>query len=164
MMKQITPCLWFNNNAQEAMDFYKSVFKDFRVTDTQRYPDLPAEDLHGGKPGAVVTIMFEINGQPFMALNGGSIFPPTEAFSLMVPCKDQAEIDYYFTKLSAVPESEQCGWVKDKFGISWQIVPAEWTEIMSGPNREAYFSAMMQMKKLDIAKLKAAANSPKKAA
>ena len=88
-MKQITPCLWFNNNAQEAMEFYKSVFKDFRVTDTQRYPNLPAEDLHGGKPGAVVTIMFEINGQPFMALNGGMLVILGTALTLLervVPC------------------------------------------------------------------------------
>lgn len=164
MMKQITPCLWFDRKAEEAVQFYSTVFRNFKVTDTQTYPDLPKEELHGAKSGEVVTIAFEINGQPFLALNGGPEFKFNEALSLMIPCENQAEIDEYFEKLSAVPESEVCGWVKDKYGLSWQIVPKDWLEIMAGPNREAYFSAMMKMKKLDIAKLKAAANSQKKAA
>lgn len=118
-MNRITPCLWFDNNAEEAVNFYCSVFKNSKVLNMSRYPEVGP-----GKPGSVLTASFEIDGQPLTALNGGPQFTFTEAISLMVMCDTQQEIDDYWAKLTANGGKEsQCGWLKDKYGLSWQIVP-----------------------------------------
>ncbi len=147
----ITPNLWFDGNAQEAVDFYVSVFPDSEIVTTEYYPQSEAEGLaefQSGLAGKVLTIEFELNGNPFVAINAGPEFKFTEAVSFSIPCKDQTEIDYYWEKLSAVPEFEQCGWCKDKFGLSWQIVPQNMGELMKKPNA---FSNMMKMHKIVIA-------------
>lgn len=151
MVKVITPNLWFDGNAQEAVDYYVSVFPDSKITSTEYYPESTEDGLADfQKPlaGKVLTIEFELAGNPFVAINADSAFKFNEAVSFSVPCKDQEEIDHYWSKLSSVPESEQCGWCKDKFGLSWQIVPENMGELMSKPNA---FAKMMEMKKLVIA-------------
>lgn len=151
MSQHITPNLWFDGNAQAAVDFYLSVFKDGKVLSTAYYPKSAAEGLAefqkelAGKP---LVIEFELNGLRFMAINAGPEFTFNESVSFAITCKDQAEIDYYWDKLSAVPASEQCGWCKDQFGLSWQVVPENMAELMQRPNAYAH---MMQMKKLVIA-------------
>lgn len=149
-MQKITPCLWFDNEAEEAAKFYVSIFPESKIIETEPYISETPSD----KPvGSVMLVNFEINGQPFTALNGGSFFKITEAISFQVFCKDQEEIDSYWEKLSAVPESEQCGWCKDKFGVSWQIVPENIGELVKS---EAGMKAMMEMHKIDIEALKKA--------
>jgi predicted 3-demethylubiquinone-9 3-methyltransferase (glyoxalase superfamily) len=155
-MQTITPNLWFDKEAEEAAKFYTSIFKDSKITYTSRYGEA-GKEIHGQEAGTVLTVEFELNGQRFTALNGGPVFTFNEAISLMIECDDQAEIDYYWEKLSAVPEAEQCGWLKDKYGVSWQVVPANQKELMSGPNSEKVMAALLKMKKLNIAELKAAA-------
>jgi predicted 3-demethylubiquinone-9 3-methyltransferase (glyoxalase superfamily) len=158
-MQKITPFLWFDRNTEEAMNFYVSVFKNSRIVSIQRYPDGPLEGPMKGFEGQVLTAVFELNGQQFMALDGGPIFKFNESVSFLVDCDGQEEVDYYWDKLSAVPESEQCGWLKDKFGISWQIIPKQLNEILGGPDKEKAAratQAMLQMKKIDIAALQAA--------
>lgn len=149
--QKIVPNLWFDGNAKEAVDFYTSVFRDSKILSTSYYPTEGLADFQQSFAGKELTIEFELLGMHFTAINAGPEFKFNEAISLMVPCKDQAEIDYYWEKLSAVPESEQCGWLKDKYGLSWQIVPENMEELMSGPGK---FEAMMHMKKLDIEALK----------
>lgn len=149
-MQQITPNLWFNGNAKEAVDYYMSVFKDGRVIKTDYYPNSVEEglaDFQVSLAGDVLTIEFEILGTRFVAINAGPEFSHSEAVSFLVPCKDQAEIDYYWSKLSAVPESEQCGWCKDQFGISWQIVPENIDELMAKPGG---FARLIEQKKIVI--------------
>lgn len=148
---RITPNLWFNGNAQEAVDFYVSVFPNSKITATAYYPASEADglaDFQKDLAGEVLSIEFELSGMPFGAINAGPEFSFTEAVSFAVPCKDQEEIDTYWEKLSSVPESEQCGWCKDRYGLSWQIVPANMEELMSRPNAHAN---LMHMKKLVIA-------------
>jgi predicted 3-demethylubiquinone-9 3-methyltransferase (glyoxalase superfamily) len=146
-MQKITPNLWFNGNAREAAEFYVSVFPDGRIVSTEYYPDSAEEGLAdfqldmAGKP---LTVEFEIGGTRYVAINAGPEFTFSESVSFAVNCKDQAEIDYYWEKLSAVPESEQCGWCKDKFGLSWQIVPENMNELMKKPG--AYKTLMNQHK------------------
>lgn len=155
-MSNISIELWFDDNAEEAVDFYTSVFKDSKVI--SKTPLLT--DAMGGTVGAVLYIEFELNGQRFGAVNGGPLFKPNEAVSIMVHCQDQDEIDYYWNALSAVPDSEQCGWLKDKFGVSWQIAPEVMGELMTDPDVERATrvqNAMLAMKKLDIAELEKAA-------
>jgi len=150
MQQTITPNLWFDGNAQEAVDFYLSVFKDSNILSTEYYPKSEAEglaDFQKDLAGKVLTIEFELNGLRFTAINAGPEFKFNEAVSFAVTCKDQAEIDYFWSQLSSVPESEQCGWCKDKFGLSWQIVPANMGELMQRPDA---FKHLMQMKKLVI--------------
>lgn len=161
-MQKIVPNLWFDGNAKEAVDFYVSVFKDGKVTSTSYYPTEGLLEFQQSLAGKELTVVFEIAGQQFVAINAGPDFKFTEAVSFQVNCEDQAEIDYFWEQLSAVPESEQCGWLKDKYGLSWQIVPANVDELMAGPNgsgNPAAFQAMMEMKKIDIAALQAAANN-----
>ena len=146
-MRKITPCLWFDNQAQEAAKFYVSVFPNSKITETVPY----LIETPSNKPiGSVMLVNLEINGQPFTLLNGGSFFKISEAISFQVFCKDQAEIDSYWEKLSAVPESEQCGWLKDKFGVSWQIVPENMDELVKS---EKGMQVFLEMKKIDIKKL-----------
>ncbi len=146
-MKQITPSLWFNGNAKEAVEYYVSVFPDSKITSTEYYPASEADglaDFQKDLAGKVLTVEFELNGMQFIAINAGPEFTFSEAISFVVNCKDQAEIDYYWEKLSAHPENEQCGWCKDKLGLSWQIVPENMAELMQKP--DAYKTMMGQHK------------------
>ncbi len=157
-IQKITPCLWFNDNAEEAVTFYTSIFKDSKIGKILRYDDESAK-VSGRPSGSVLTIEFELFGQSFVILNGGPIFQLSEAASLIVNCETQEEIDYYWEKLSAVPESEQCGWAKDTFGLSWQIVPTVLDNYLRDENKEKakrVMSAMLGMKKIIIADLKKA--------
>lgn len=147
-MQKIVPNLWFNRNAKEAVDYYLSVFKDSKLIGTTYYPSEGLEDFQKDFAGAVLIIEFEVLGQRFVAINAGDDFKFSEAVSFVVMCKDQAEIDYYWDKLSAVPESEQCGWCKDKYGLSWQINPENMEELMKKPNS---FPIMSKQKKIVIA-------------
>lgn len=153
-MKKIIPWLWMDNEAEEAANFYVSIFPNSKINKITKYP----ADTPSSKPiGSVMTVTFELDGNPFAALNGGTFFKLNEAVSFEIPCKDQEEIDYYWEKLSAVPESEQCGWVKDKFGVSWQIVPENMDELMSSDDPEVAkkkMEAMLKMKKIIIEDLK----------
>ena len=148
---RITPFLWFDSNAEEAADFYISIFKNSRRLDELRNPgEAP------GPKGGVMVVAFELDGQKFSALNGGPMFKFTEAISFVVRCDSQEEVDYYWDKLSAGGSEVQCGWLKDKFGLSWQIVPAQLPELIKHPKA---MQAMMGMKKLVIADLERAAQS-----
>ena len=149
--RRITPFLWFDSNADEAVNFYISVFQNSRRLEEFRAP----ADSTVPK-GTILTIAFELDGQKFTALNGGPVFKFTEAISFVVRCDSQQEIDYYWSKLSADPAGGQCGWTKDKFGLSWQIVPAKISELLRHPKA---MQAMLKMKKLDITELERAAQS-----
>ncbi len=149
-MQKIAPCLWFDNQAEDAANYYISVFPNSKILEVVPY----LTETPSNKPvGSTLLVNFEINGQPFTALNGGAFFKINEAVSFQVYCKDQQEIDSYWEKLSAVPESEQCGWCKDKFGVSWQIVPENIGELVK---TEAGMKALLNMKKIVIADLEAA--------
>lgn len=153
-MKKIVPSLWFgDNNCEEAIRYYVSVFPNSQILHIERYPDESLDEHFRGMSGKVITAEFMLNGQKFLALDGGPIFHFNEAISLMVECDDQKEIDYYWEKLSHVPESEQCGWVKDKFGLSWQIVPYNMGELIK---TDAQMQCMMKMKKIVIKELEEA--------
>lgn len=147
MIKEISPNLWFDGNAKEAVDFYVSVFPDSKVLSITNYPHQGLADFQKEMAGKVLTIEFELVGNKFMAINAGSEFKFNESVSFAVPCKDQVEIDYFWEKLSSVPESEQCGWCKDKYGLSWQIVPENMEVLMNRPNA---FANLMEMKKIVI--------------
>jgi predicted 3-demethylubiquinone-9 3-methyltransferase (glyoxalase superfamily) len=154
------PCLWFDNQAEQAANYYTSIFKNSKVGKITYYGEA-GQDVHGQKPGTVLTVAFDLDGQPFTALNGGPIFKFNEALSLQVMCDDQKEIDYYWEKLSAGGDSnsQQCGWLKDKYGLSWQIVPKVLLELVGDPKSEKSqraMTAMLGMKKLDIAALERA--------
>ena len=157
-MQKITPNLWFDSQAEEAANFYVSVFKNSKILEVSRYGEA-GQEVHGQKPGTVMTVSFELDGQRFMALNGGPIFKFSEAISFVIDCEDQAEVDYFWEKLSAAPEAEQCGWLKDTYGLSWQVVPKQLNELMADPDAEKAgrtMEAMLKMKKLDIAGLQRA--------
>jgi predicted 3-demethylubiquinone-9 3-methyltransferase (glyoxalase superfamily) len=151
MGQKITPNLWFDGNAKEAVDYYVSVFPDGKVLSTEYYPNSAEEglaDFQLDMAGKVLTIEFELGGTRFVAINAGPEFKFNESVSFAISCKDQQEIDYYWEKLSAVPESEQCGWCKDQFGLSWQVVPENMAELMKKPGA---FAKLMPMHKLVIA-------------
>jgi predicted 3-demethylubiquinone-9 3-methyltransferase (glyoxalase superfamily) len=161
-MQKITPFLWFDDKAEEAVRFYASVFKRTKVLKVARYGEAEAE-ASGRPKGSVMTIEFEMEGQRFLALNGGPHFRFTEAISFVVNCKTQAEVDRYWKKLSAGGEESQCGWLKDKYGLSWQIVPAILGEMLSDKDtarRERVMQVLLQMQKLDIRTLKRAYDPP----
>ena len=154
--QKITPFLWFDNNAEEAMNHYVSIFENARIVSVSRYGEVGP-----GPKGSIMTGTFEIEGQQFMALNGGPHFKFTEAISLFVNCSTQAEVDELWEKLSAGGQESQCGWLKDKFGLSWQIIPSALGEMLSDPDPQKskrVMQAMLQMGKIDIAKLQAAYN------
>jgi predicted 3-demethylubiquinone-9 3-methyltransferase (glyoxalase superfamily) len=160
MPLKITPCLWFDNQAEDAARFYTSVFKNSKITAIARYPDT-GQEIHGKPPGSVLTVAFELNGQSFTALNGGPHFKFNEAVSFQIECEDQEEVDYYWERLSegGAPAAQQCGWLEDKFGLSWQVVPKVLPEMIADPDTaksQRAFQAMLQMKKLDIAALQRA--------
>jgi predicted 3-demethylubiquinone-9 3-methyltransferase (glyoxalase superfamily) len=153
-MQKITPFLWYDNNAEEAVNLYISVFKNSKITNIARYGDAGP-----GPKGSVMTIAFQLEGQDFIALNGGPMFKFTEAISLSVDCKTQQEVDELWEKLSAGGQPGQCGWLKDRFGLSWQIVPSALVEMLQDKNAEKsnrVMQAMMQMRKIDIARLRQA--------
>jgi predicted 3-demethylubiquinone-9 3-methyltransferase (glyoxalase superfamily) len=155
MAQKITPYLWFNNNAEEAMNFYVSVFKNSRILNVSRYPEGAP-----GLAGTVMTATFQLEGQEFMVLNGGPEFKFNESISFLVDCKTQEEVDDLWAKLTADGgEESQCGWLKDKFGVSWQIIPQALSELLSDPDpvkAQSVMQAMLQMQKIDVAKLQAA--------
>lgn len=157
-MQKITSCLWFDNQAEEAVKFYVSVFKNSKVGKIARYGEAGAE-VSGRPKGSVMTMTFQLDGQEFMALNGGPLFKFTEAISLVVNCKTQEEVDDMWEKLSAGGEKGVCGWLKDKYGLSWQLVPTVVEEMFQDKDAkktERVMKALLQMKKLDIKKLKQA--------
>ncbi len=152
-MQKIIPSLWFNDNAEEAMNYYVSVFPHSKINHIEYYPDESIDPHFKGMSGKVINGDFTLNSVRFFCLDGGPIFEFSGAVSFTVSCRDQAEIDHYWSKLSAVPEAEQCGWCKDKFGVSWQIIPENMGELVSTPSA---MQAMMKMKKIDIAALETA--------
>jgi len=159
-MQKITPCLWFDSNAEEAVKFYASIFKNSKIGKISRYGK-EGYEIHGKPEGTVLTVEFELNGQTFTALNGGPTFKFNEAISFQVHCKSQKEVDYYWDKLSkgGDEKAQQCGWLKDKYGLSWQIVPTVLGEMLQDKDArklERVMSALLQMKKLDIKTLKQA--------
>jgi predicted 3-demethylubiquinone-9 3-methyltransferase (glyoxalase superfamily) len=153
-MQKITPFLWFDNQAEQAADFYTSIFKDSKILSVSRYGEGGP-----GQSGTAMTVAFQLEGQEFTALNGGPEFKFTEALSFFVSCQTQAEVDELWAKLSAGGEESQCGWLKDKFGLSWQIVPTALGELLGGPDpvkAQSAMRAMLKMKKIDIAGLQRA--------
>ncbi|TFV96819.1 VOC family protein [Leifsonia flava] len=149
-LSPITPCLWFDDRAREAMEYYVDVFPDSRIRSIEEYPDESLDEHFAGMKGKVLNGQFTLNGMDFVCLDGGPVFSFTESISLVVRCADQAEIDRFWAKLSHVPESEQCGWCKDQFGLSWQILPANMDELTRTP---AQIQVMMGQKKIVIAEL-----------
>ncbi len=157
---KITPCLWFDDQAEDAARFYTGIFPNSKIGKISRYNDV-GQEIHGKPPGAVMTVAFELDGQSFTGLNGGPIFKFNEAISFQVNCETQEEVDYYWQKLSAGGDeaAQQCGWLKDKYGASWQIVPSIVQELFLDAESEKSkraMQALLQMKKLDIAELKRA--------
>ena len=155
-MPRIVPNLWFDTQAEEAAEFYVAIFPNSRATDLTRYTEAGP-----GPAGSVLTVNFELDGQLFTAINGGPQFPFTEAVSFVIECADQAELDHYWERLTDGGQEVQCGWLKDRYGLSWQVVPAGWEELMSDPDPERVAratTAMLGMVKLDIAALQAAAD------
>ncbi|MGO9468180.1 MAG: VOC family protein [Isosphaeraceae bacterium] len=157
---KISPCLWFDQEAEEAAGFYTAIFPNSRIVGITRYKDAGRE-VHGKPAGTVMTVSFELDGQPFTALNGGPHFKFNEAISFQVDCETQEEVDYYWEKLGSGGDekAQQCGWLKDKYGVSWQVVPTVLGALLNDPDPEKSrraMDAMLQMKKLDIAELQGA--------
>jgi predicted 3-demethylubiquinone-9 3-methyltransferase (glyoxalase superfamily) len=160
-IRPIVPCLWFNDQAEEAARFYAAIFERSSIGKIARYSK-EGHEVHGRPAGSVMAVSFELNGQKFTALNGGPLFKFSEAISFEVHCETQAELDHFWERLSAGgdPKSQQCGWLKDRYGVSWQIVPTVLSELIADSDStksERVMKAMLKMKKLDIALLKRAA-------
>jgi predicted 3-demethylubiquinone-9 3-methyltransferase (glyoxalase superfamily) len=160
---KLVPCLWFDAEAEDAAKFYVGVFKNSRIKLTTRY-STAGQETHRKPPGSVMTVEFELDGQPFTALNGGPDFKFNEAVSFQIQCESQEEIDYYWNKLGAGgdPKAQVCGWLKDRFGLSWQVIPKDMEELFkdeSSPGARRAMEAMLQMKKIDIAALRDAHDS-----
>jgi predicted 3-demethylubiquinone-9 3-methyltransferase (glyoxalase superfamily) len=161
VIQRITPCLWFDKQAEEAAKFYIGIFKRSKIVQVSRYGEAGRE-VHGQAPGTVMTVAFELDGQTFTALNGGPIFKFNEAISFQINCETQEEVDHYWSKLSqgGDEKAQQCGWLKDKYGLSWQVVPRVLVEMLTDPDRaksQRAMQAMLQMKKIDVAALQKAA-------
>lgn len=159
-MQKISPCLWFDNNAEEATSFYTSIFKNSEIGNVTRYGK-EGHEIHGKEEGTVMTVDFEIEGQKFLALNGGPIFKFNEAISFQIYCETQEEVDYYWEKLSEAGDekAQQCGWLKDRYGVSWQVVPTVLIKMLQDKDpkkSESVMKALLQMRKLDISALKKA--------
>lgn len=159
-VSRITPCLWFDHQAEEAARFYTAVFKRSKVVAVTHY-GRAGHEVHGRPAGSVMTVAFELDGQAFTALNGGPLFKFNEAVSFQVNCDTQEEVDYYWESLSqgGDPEAQQCGWLKDRYGVSWQIVPSGLARLLADAESEAYqrvITALLQMKKIDIERLELA--------
>ena len=151
-MQKITPCLWFDDNAEEAVNLYVSIFKNSRIGSVTRYDEASAK-VSGRPEGSVLTVEFELEGQKFTALNGGPLFKFTEAVSFMIDCESQEEVDRLWAKLSEGGEESQCGWLKDKYGLSWQVAPRILTELLKDKDpvkSKRVMEAMLQMKKIEI--------------
>ena len=160
IVPRITPCLWFDHQAEETAKFYVSIFKNSKIGKVARYGEAGAK-VSGQPKGSVMTVTFRLDGQDFMALNGGPDHKFTEAISFFVDCKTQEEVDELWNKLTEDGEEGPCGWLKDKFGLSWQIVPRGMSEMMNDPDKaksERAFQAMLEMKKLDVDTLRRAFN------
>jgi predicted 3-demethylubiquinone-9 3-methyltransferase (glyoxalase superfamily) len=158
--QKITPCLWFDGQAEDAANLYVSVFPNSEIVSVTRYTNA-GEDIHGREAGSVMVVDFVLDGQPFVALNGGPQFTFDEAISFQIPCKDQKEVDYYWEKLTDGGSEGPCGWLKDRFGLSWQVVPTALVDMLSaggGEKAKRVTDAFMQMKKFDIAALERAYN------
>ncbi|HET6366266.1 MAG TPA: VOC family protein [Pseudomonadales bacterium] len=160
VIQKIAPCLWFDDQSEEAARFYTGIFKNSKIVTVARYGKA-GHEVHGRPAGTVMTVAFELEGQAFTALNGGPVFKFNEAISFQINCETQAEVDYYWEKLSegADVKAHQCGWLKDRYGVSWQVVPRALVEMITDPDSEKsgrVMEAMLRMKKLDIAKLKRA--------
>jgi predicted 3-demethylubiquinone-9 3-methyltransferase (glyoxalase superfamily) len=158
MSARLTPCLWFDSEAEEAANFYVSVFKNSKIGKVSRYGK-EGYEVHGRKAGTVMTVEFEIEGQKFLALNGGPHFKFNEAVSFQIHCQTQEEVDYFWSKLATGGKESQCGWLKDKFGLFWQVVPDVLSQLLSDKNSEKagrVMKSMLQMKKIDIAALQQA--------
>jgi len=158
-MQKITPFLWFDNQAEEAVNYYLSIFKNSKILNVARYGDDSAK-VSGRPKGSVMTVSFQLDGQQFVALNGGPVFSFSPAISFVVNCQTQQEVDELWEKLSAGGEQQQCGWIKDKYGVTWQIVPTALGELLSNPDAakaQRVMQAMLQMTKLDINGLQQAA-------
>jgi predicted 3-demethylubiquinone-9 3-methyltransferase (glyoxalase superfamily) len=160
MATRITPCLWFDNQAEEAARFYTGVFKNSKIGKVSRYGEA-GQDVTGKPPGSVMMVEFELDGQPFSALNGGPQFKFNESVSFVIPCKDQKEVDYFWDKLSqgGDPKAQMCGWLKDKYGLSWQVVPAVLAEMVADSKSgrsDRVMEALLKMKKLDLPTLERA--------
>jgi predicted 3-demethylubiquinone-9 3-methyltransferase (glyoxalase superfamily) len=156
--QKITPCLWFDTQAEEAAKFYCSVFKNSKITAISRYPEA-GQEVHKKPPGSVMVAAFELDGQAFVALNGGPIFKFDEAVSFQIMCETQADIDYYWGRLTEGGQEGPCGWLKDKFGLSWQVVPGAIPRMMSDPDTTKsarVMNAFLKMKKLDLAAIERA--------
>ena len=156
--QQITPCLWYDKNAEEAANFYITVFKNSKITRIVRF-GTAGQEVHGGTPGAVLAIDFELDGQKFAGLNGGPHFKFSEAISFQIPCETQEEIDYYWSTLSNGGSEGDCGWLKDKFGLSWQVFPGKLLDMLRDSDRakaDRAMSAMMKMNKIDLATIERA--------
>jgi len=156
--QKISPFLWFDNQAEEAANFYVSVFKNSRIKAVSRYGEAGRE-VHGRESGSVMVVDFELDGQSFAALNGGPLFKFNEAVSFQVNCDSQAEIDHFWSALTEGGRESQCGWLKDRFGLSWQVVPSQLPQIMSGGDaarQDRVMTAVMAMKKFDLAALQRA--------
>src|SRR5881392_2551617 len=157
-MQRITPFLWFDTQAEEAVNFYVSIFKNSRIGSIAHYEEEAAK-ASGRPKGSVMTVAFELNGQEFVALNGGPIFKFTEAISFVVNCETQAEVDHFWEKLSGGGQEVQCGWLKDRFGVSWQVVPTVLGEMLQDKDREKsrrVMAAILKMKKINVEALKKA--------
>lgn len=152
MVQKIIPSLWFENQAEAAMNYYISVFPNSEITHIERYPDETLDPHFAGMSGKVLTGEFILDGTKFLCLDGGPIFQMNEAISFTIECKNQDEIDYYWEKLSHFPESEQCGWCKDRFGMSWQIIPENMGELLTKGGNKA-IQTMMSQHKIVIAEL-----------
>jgi len=160
VVQKITPCLWFDDQAEEAARFYTGIFPNSKIVNVARYGEA-GRDVHGKAPGTVMTVAFVLEGQAFTALNGGPMFKFNEAISFQVDCQTQPEVDHYWAKLSEGGDerAQQCGWLKDKYGVSWQVVPRVLIEMLSDPDPEKSqraMKAMLAMKKIDIDALKRA--------
>ena len=158
--QKIAPCLWFDHQAEEAARFYTSIFRNSKIVNIARYGEA-GQEIHGQKAGSVMTVAFELEGQSFTALNGGPVFKFNEAVSFQIYCDSQDEVDHFWSKLSkgGDEQAQQCGWLKDKYGLSWQVVPKVLIEMFTQPDAaksQRAMQAMLQMKKLDIKKLQQA--------
>ena len=157
-MTGITPFLWFDSQAEEAANFYVAIFEDSEITSVSRYGEA-GKEIHGRPPGSAMVVAFRLRGQPYMALNGGPLFAFSEAISFMVHCKTQAEVDHFWSRLGEGGTPGQCGWLKDRYGLSWQIVPDALGNLLQDKNRAAAgraMNAMLAMGKIDIAALQRA--------
>jgi predicted 3-demethylubiquinone-9 3-methyltransferase (glyoxalase superfamily) len=160
-IQRITPCLWFDDQAEAAVEFYTAIFRNSRIVRISRYGEA-GRDVHGRPAGSVMVVAFELDGQGFTALNGGPVFKFNEAVSFQVHCDTQEDVDYYWTRLSegGDEKAQQCGWLKDRYGVSWQIVPTVLSEMIGDPDSvrsQRAMEAMLQMKKIDVATLEQAA-------